>query len=82
MENNKEILQSAINSIVLQIELLSHKSQLESTRKSPKINLMEYSSVMFQLSRTLSELIVIQNVLDSSESSDKLFDMINGRNRF
>jgi hypothetical protein len=79
MEKNKEIIQVTIDAIVRQISLLSNRSQLESNRKTSKVNLIEYSATILQLSRTLGELIIIQRALENNLSSDKLFEMIHGR---
>ncbi len=78
--DNKETIQTTIDAIVRQIEMLSHRSQLESNRKVPKVNLLEYSSIILQLSRTLSELIVIQRALEDNQY-DQLAGLINGRMR-
>ena len=78
--DNKETIQTTIDAIVRQIEMLSHRSQMEANRKVPKVNLMEYSSIILQLSRTLSELIVIQRALEDNQSG-QLTDLINGRMR-
>ena len=77
---NIESIQKIIDTIVLQIELLSNRCQMEANRKSPKTNLMEYSSGILQLSKTLSELILIKKVLESNRTED-LMGLINGRMR-
>ena len=77
---NKETIQTTIDAIVKQIEMLSHRSQMESNRKVPKVNLMEYSSIILQLSRTLSELLVIQKALEENRY-EQLEGLINGRLR-
>lgn len=78
--DNKETIQTTIDALVKQIEMLSHRSQMEANRKVPKVNLMEYSSIILQLSRTLSELIVIQRALEDNQY-DQLSGLINGRMR-
>lgn len=78
--DNKDTIQTTIDAVVKQIEMLSHRSQMEANRKVPKVNLMEYSSIILQLSRTLSELIVIQRALEDNQY-DQLAGLINGRMR-
>ena len=76
---NKEIIQKTIDTLILQIEMVSNKCQLETNRKNSRVNILEYSSTILQLSRTLSELMLIQRALETNNAD--LMQMIHGRLR-
>jgi hypothetical protein len=82
-EENVQKIQRVIDSIVTQIDLISIKSQYEINRKEHnKDFLIESSSILLQMSRTLGELILIQNNLKNEDLKNQqlsLNTLINGR---
>lgn len=78
---NKEYIERAIDAITAQIELLSTKCKLEENRKNPNFDkILEASSLMLQLSRSLNELIVTKRFLEENNSHiDVLSSILNGR---
>lgn len=78
---NKEYIERAIDAITTQIELLSTKCKLEENRKNPNFDkILEASSLMLQLSRSLNELIVTKRFLEENNSHiDVLSSILNGR---
>jgi hypothetical protein len=72
-----------IDSMISQIDLISNRCQIMSNinnankRVYKKDDLLESSSIVLQMSRTLSELIIIQQGLKNNESD--LSGLINGR---
>ena len=78
---NKEYIERAIDAIITQIELLSTKCKLEENRKNPNFDkILEASSLMLQLSRSLNELIVTKRFLEENNSHiDVLSSILNGR---
>lgn len=81
--NNKESIEVTINSLVSQIEILSKRCILENNKKNNDFNkTLEASSLMLQLSRTLSELIMIQKSMEYGDINSNVFEfLLNGRNR-
>jgi hypothetical protein len=75
---NIDSLQKVIDTLVLQIETISSRCQMDSNRKGQKINLMEYSSTMLHLSKTLGELILIKRAIEQGKT-EEVFGLINGR---
>lgn len=84
-EENKSyhFIDTTIDSISQQIELLSNKCKLESNKKSNNLeSILEASSLMLQLSRSLNELLVTKKFLEDSSKGNPndLFNfIINGR---
>ena len=76
---NIESLQKTIDNLVVQIEILSNKSRFENNRKNPRTNILEYSTAILHLSKTLGELVLIKNSIVSGKS-ENLMKIINGRN--
>ena len=78
---NKEYIERVIDAIITQIELLSTKCKLEENRKNPNFDkILEASSLMLQLSRSLNELIVTKRFLEENNSHiDVLSSILNGR---
>jgi hypothetical protein len=80
---NVEKIQKVIDSMISQIDLISNRCQIMSNinnankRVYKKDDLLESSSIVLQMSRTLSELIIIQQGLKNNESD--LSGLINGR---
>lgn len=82
-ENKFHHLNSAVESLTSQIELLSSKCKMEDNKKNVDFDkIIEASSLMLQLSRTLNELLITRNFLESSKGNpiDFLNSMMNGRN--
>lgn len=77
-----EHVDSAIEAITQQIQLLSNRCKLEDNKKSNNFEqIIEASSLMLQLSRTLNELLVTKRFLENSQESPVNFlnSMMNGR---
>lgn len=65
-----DYIENTIIAISQQIELLSNKCKLEENKKNVNFEkILEVSSLMLQLSRTLNELIVTKNFLENSNSN-------------
>ena len=78
--NNIENIQKVIDTLVLQIETVSSKCQMETNRKGSKINLMEYSATILHLSKTLGELILIKKALEDGKT-EEVMGLVGGRMR-
>lgn len=78
-EQQKDCLDRTIDAITRQIEILSKKCILEENRNDKNYSfekLIEASSIMLQLSRTLNELLVTQKLLKNSNGSDDIDTMM------
>lgn len=73
-----ESLDRTIASLTQQIELLSNKCKLEDNKKNTNFEyIIEASSLMLQLSRTLNELLVTRRFLkDSDGDANSFFNSI------
>lgn len=72
MEDSKteQHLDNSIELISLQIELLSNRCKLEDNRKNIEFEkILEASSLMLQLSRSLNELIITKKILENTKGS-------------
>lgn len=77
-----EYIDRAIESITKQIELLSNRCILEDNKKNVDFqNIIEVTSLMLQLSRTLNELLVTKKFLqnDDHNPAEFLHSILNGR---
>lgn len=86
LEESRDSIDRTIESLTSQIELLSKKCCLEANKSEKNYKfetLIEASSIMLQLSRTLNELIITKNVLNNnlngSNQIDSVFNSILGR---
>lgn len=81
--SNKESIEIAIDSIVSQIELLSRKCKLEDNRVNSSFEkTLEASSLMLQLSRTLSELVLINRSMEMSGGQGDMMEfLLHGRKK-
>ncbi|MNV47560.1 hypothetical protein D3C71_1394320 [compost metagenome] len=79
--NNKELVEKSIESIAKQIEILSSRCQIEENRKTNYNfqNTLDASALMFQLSKSLGELVLIDRVLEQGEHTDMLNYLAGGR---
>ena len=70
-EDNKfENVDNAIEAITAQIQLLSSRCTLEENKKNTDFDkIIEASSLMLQLARTLNELIATKNFLENSKTN-------------
>ena len=58
--------------------MVSNKCQMEQNKKVPKISLIEYSTTMLHLSKTISELMLIKKEMQEGKYQD-IGGLINGR---
>lgn len=81
MDFEEDHIDKAIESLSKQIELLSRKCILEDNRNEKNYKfqeLLEASSIMLQLSRTLNELIMTKHMVKNSNSNvNNIDNMIN-----
>lgn len=81
-EESIDSIDQAISSITKQINFLSSRCKLEENKKNIDFNkVLEASSLMLQLSRSLNELIVTSEILKKGGSSsvDFLQSFIEGK---
>jgi hypothetical protein len=78
--DNQDILQKVINTLIEQIEAISSKSKMDSNKKVSSINIMEYSSAILHLSKSVGELILIKKALEDGKTKE-VYELINGRGR-
>jgi hypothetical protein len=72
--HREEHVERAIEAITLQIELLSNRCQMVGNKKSEQIKMdtiIEASTLLLQLSRSLNELIITQNALENVSMNKK-----------
>ncbi|MNY11995.1 hypothetical protein D3C86_1450530 [compost metagenome] len=81
MEFQEDHIDSAIEALSRQIELLSRRCSLEDNRNEKNYKfqeLLEASSIMLQLSRTLNELIMTKHMVKNSVGNENnINSMIN-----
>ncbi|MNC06253.1 hypothetical protein D3C81_816150 [compost metagenome] len=79
--NNKELIENSITSVARQIEILSNRCQIEENRNANYNfqNTLDASALMFQLSKSLGELMLISRVLEQGEQIDMLNFLTGGK---